>query len=85
MQAWTRVGGLPRLGGNPRQSLSAYREKFSCNPRIYSFDLAGYGTIQFPEANVYCVAGFSDRVFDLMKELADDRHAMIRRIEAQEF
>lgn len=85
MQAWMRMDGLSRLGGNPRQSLSAYREKFSCNPRIYSFDLAGYGTLQFPEANVYCVAGFSDRVFDLMKELADDRQAMIRRIEAQEF
>lgn len=85
MQAWMRMDGLLRLGGNPRQSLSAYREKFSCNPRIYSFDLAGYGTLQFPEANVYCVAGFSDRVFDLMKELADDRQAMIRRIEAQEF
>lgn len=85
MQAWMRMDGLSRLGGNPRQSLSAYREKFSCSPRIYSFDLAGYGTLQFPEANVYCVAGFSDRVFDLMKELADDRQAMIRRIEAQEF
>ena len=85
MQAWMRPAGGILVTSNPRQSFTEYRNKFSCEPRVYSFDLAGYGTLQFPESNIYAIAGFSDKVFDLMKELEQDRHGMIRRIDAQEF
>lgn len=85
MQAWMRPAGGIFSTSNPRQSFTEYRHKFSCEPRVYSFDLDGYGTLQFPESNIYAIAGFSDKVFDLMKELEQDRHGMIRRIAAQEF
>lgn len=84
MQAWM-VSSNWTTAGNPREAFKVYREKFQCNPRIFSFDLAGYGTLQFPEDGVYALAGFSDRVFDAMKMLEEDRRALIRRIEAIRF
>jgi hypothetical protein len=51
---------------------------------VYSFDLQGYGSLQFPEQNVFALAGFSDKVFDLMQLLETDRIALIREIEKSE-
>jgi hypothetical protein len=65
----------------PRKSFHEYRSRTGCNPVVYSFDLAGYGTLQFPERNVYALAGFSDKVFDIMKLLESDRQALIHEIE----
>jgi len=59
-----------------------YKARFDADPHIYSFDLQGYGTLQFPERNVYCIAGFSEKVFDMMKLLEEDKQAMINRIKA---
>jgi len=57
-------------GDNPLlQTLELYKKKYQANPLIYSFDLNGYGTIQFPQENIYCLAGFSEKVFDFMKSL----------------
>ena len=67
---------------NPSRSLQAYKAKFSCNPHIYSFDLQGQGTLQFPEEQVYALAGFSEKVFDIMKLLETDKNALINTIEA---
>lgn len=83
MQGWMS-GGLGQRGGAPDQTVSAYRKKFSANPFIYSFDLSGYGSLQFPENNVFAIAGFSDKVFDLMKLLEEDRNAMVAEIEKVE-
>jgi 60 kDa SS-A/Ro ribonucleoprotein len=71
MQAWSDQGiyGWGRGGGNPKASLAAYRDRAGADPKIYSFDLQGYGTLEFPEKNVYSLAGFSDKVFDLIKIL----------------
>jgi 60 kDa SS-A/Ro ribonucleoprotein len=74
MQGWI-------MGGAPSQSLANYRNHLSANPKIYSFDLCGYGTLQFPENNVYCMAGFSDKVFDIMGLLERDRNALVNAIE----
>ena len=63
------------------QSMYKYNERFSANPNIYSLDLAGYGTLQFPEKNVYALAGFSEKVFDLMALMENDRNAMLSTIE----
>lgn len=68
-------------GGQPSLAFSEYKKRFGADPRVYSFDLQGYGTLQFPERNVYCLTGFSDKVFDLMKLLEQDRNAMIDEIE----
>lgn len=74
MQGW--------IGGHaPTTAFREYRERFGADPFIYSFDLQGYGSLQFPEHNVFSLAGFSDKVFDIMKLLETDRHALISEIE----
>jgi hypothetical protein len=35
----------------------------------------------FPEKNVYCLAGFSEKVFDIIKLLETDKDALINEIE----
>ena len=62
MQAW--VGHH-----SPAADLVAYKRKFNADPRIFSFDLNGHGTLQFPETKVYALAGFTDAVLGTMKNL----------------
>ncbi len=66
---------------NPTRSFHEYKRRTGANPIIYSFDLQGYGTLQFPERNVYAIAGFSEKVFDIMKLLESDKQALIKKIE----
>ena len=78
MQAW--------MGYNtPKASFNEYRQRAGCDPLIYTFDLAGHGTLQFPEPKVYALAGWSDKVFDIMKILETDRQALINTINAVTF
>ena len=79
MQGWVRKSYWQN--SHPGETLAKYKRKFDVDPIIYSFDLRGYGDIQFPEQNVYCLAGFSDKVFDVMKLLETDRQAFINEIE----
>lgn len=65
----------------PTPLWSAYKQRTGCNPALFSWDVSGYGTLQFPERQVYALAGFSDKVFDLMKLLESDREAMIHAVE----
>ena len=76
MQGW--------MEASLQRGLSAYKSKYTAAPRIYSFNLNDYGTLMFPEANVYCLAGWSEKVFDLMKLLEKDKNAMINEIEKVE-
>lgn len=77
MQGW--------VGGNtPVREFNAYKSQFVCNPFIYSFDLQGYGSLQFPENNVFALAGFSDKVFDIMALLETDKKALITTIKQTE-
>lgn len=69
----------------PRVEYLNYIKKYNCSPNIFSFDLSGYGSLQFPEKNIFCIAGFSDKVFDLMTMLESDQNAMINEIEKVEF
>jgi hypothetical protein len=74
MQAW--------VGHNtPATDLAAYKRKFSCDPRIFSFDLNGHGTLQFPEHKVYALAGFTDAVLGTLKNLEKDPAALVHAIE----
>jgi hypothetical protein len=41
-----------------------------------------YGTLQFPERNIYCLAGFSDKALQTMRFLEEDKGALLREIEA---
>lgn len=75
MQAW--VGD-----GAPVASFAQYKARHAVTPRVFSFDLKGYGTLQFPQERVYALAGWSDRVFEIMQKLDRDPAALVREVEA---
>ena len=75
MQGWMGVYA-------PVKTFEVYEKKHRADPKIFSFDLQGYGTLQFPERNIYCLAGFSDKTMDTLKFLDSDKAALIREIEA---
>lgn len=79
MQAWQ--GGRE----TPSKDLSEYRTRSGANPKVFSFDLAGHGTLQFPERNVCALAGFSDKALDLIALLERDKDAFLKEIEAISF
>jgi 60 kDa SS-A/Ro ribonucleoprotein len=66
----------------PTGAFNQYCQETGASPYVYSFDLAGYGTLQLPESKVFCLAGFSDKTFDVMKQLEQDKNALIKKIEA---
>ena len=80
-------GWMPRRstrwasGGEPSSALKDYRKKFECNPKIFVIDLAHYGTLMFPERNIYNLSGFSEKIFDIMCILEKDPNALLTTIE----
>lgn len=66
----------------PVNAFNNYKKRTGANPYIYSFDLQGYGTAQFPENNIFCLTGFSDKIFDIMTLLETDKNALIKEIES---
>ncbi len=77
MQAW--------MGHHtPTSTFDKYKSRYNANPYIYSFDLQGYGSLQFPSQKVFALAGFSDKVFDLMQLLESDRNALVSEIQGIE-
>lgn len=77
MQGW--VGGYA-----PTSTFEEWKRRTGSDPAVFSFDLAGYGTLQFPERNVFCLAGFSDKALQTMKFLEEDKDALVAEIEAIE-
>lgn len=77
MQGW--------IGHNaPVQTLETYKRRTGADPRVFSFDLQGYGTLQFPQRRVYCLAGWSEKTMELLTLLESDPAALLRAIEAVE-
>lgn len=68
MQGWI---GRPRANGNVR---AMEGEAFG-KPKVFSFDLNGYGTLQFPEREVYALAGWSDKSLEMLQFLDSDKRA----------
>lgn len=68
----------------PTATFAAYRARHRADPKVFSFDLQGYGSLQFPQRNVFCLAGFSDRALETLKRLDEDPSALLRQIEAIE-
>jgi len=74
-------------GGGTRQSIAEYwgnyKRKVSYDCKLYSIDLAGYGTTQFlPEdPNVALLAGWSDRVFQFISIFEKDWGEAVKEIE----
>ena len=73
MQGWV---GLT----SPSREFNEYKNNFNCKPHVFSLDLAGHGTLQLPESQVYCLAGFSDKVFQIMELLKIDKKALFNEI-----
>lgn len=70
---------------SPKHFYEEYKRRFNApDCKFYSFDLAGYGTMQMPQQDVYCLAGFSDKIFDIMKLVETDKNALINAIKAVE-
>jgi 60 kDa SS-A/Ro ribonucleoprotein len=88
-RAYDRVIILSDMQGwighyTPKVAYDAWKQRTKANPKVYSFDLAGYGSLQFPESQVYCLAGFSDQTMDTLQRLESDPRALLRMIEAVE-
>lgn len=84
-KAYDRVIILSDMQGwvgydTPVRQFNGYCSKYKCNPFIYSFDLAGHGTLQMPQDKIFCIAGFSDKIFDAMKVMEQDKNALINEI-----
>jgi len=91
MQAWIQDNKIPGAGrpgygyGWGREAVAndvvpALRKRTNSDPYVYSFDLAGYGTLQFPEEKVACLAGYSDKVFDIMSYYEEDKQSIVDEI-----
>lgn len=76
MQSWVNNSWC----GDVRQGIKYYRKTYNPACKFYSFDLAGYGSLLTPEANTYCLAGFSDKIFDIMANLESDKDALVNEI-----
>jgi len=66
----------------PTREFNEYKKTIGANPFVYSFDLNGHGTMQLPEQNVICIAGFSEKVFDIIKLTETDKKALLNTIKA---
>jgi hypothetical protein len=69
-----------RSSGKLNDTFANYKRRTGANPLVYSFDLAGHGSMQFPERGVVALAGFSDKVFELIDILEKDRKVLVKRI-----
>lgn len=74
MQGWVGYSA-------PTKHLAQYESMYG-RPHIYNIDMTGYGDAQFPEDRVYSLAGFSEKVFDIMELLETDRRALVNTIDA---
>lgn len=70
---------------SPVRDYNEWKKRTGSNPFVYSFDLNSYGSMQLPEQNVFCLAGFSDKIFNIMSLLEQDRGALIHEIKNLSF
>jgi 60 kDa SS-A/Ro ribonucleoprotein len=74
MQGW--------IGGHaPTKAFAQWKAKYASNPKVFSFDLNGYGSLQFPENEVYALAGWSDKALETLQFLDSDKRALINQID----
>lgn len=88
MQAWMLEEGQANsyyVKEPPQKTFPAYCKKFNVKPAVYSIDLTGYGTSEFPERNIFCLGGFSEKLFDMIAVIEEDRNALIDTVEQIRF
>lgn len=69
----------------PTKAFTEYKKSTGANPFVYSFDLQNYGSMQFPETNVFALSGFSEKCFDIMRLMETDKRALINEVKKVEF
>lgn len=72
--------GSPRPTNTAPQALAEYRTRMKATPFVYNWDLAGHGTLAFPENQVATLAGWSDQVFKIMQLVETDKKALVHTI-----
>ncbi|SET09818.1 TROVE domain-containing protein [Hymenobacter actinosclerus] len=82
-QLWNSHAGS---GNSLAQEWAEYRRTVAPQARLYLFDLAGHGTTPVqvhPEHGAYLIAGWSDKIFDVLTALENGGSALteIERIE----
>ena len=82
VQLWNSNGD----GGTLAQEWTEYRRSVAPNASLYLFDLAGHGTVPLqvrPENGVALIAGWSDKIFDVLTALDNGGSALteIEKIE----
>lgn len=79
MQSWMES---QYWGESVQKSFRQY-QKINPEVKLYSFDLDGQGDMQFPEQNVFTCAGWSEKVFDVIKRLEEGQNLVdqIRQVE----
>jgi len=76
MQSWVSYH-------TPAQLYHLYCNQIGKRVKIFTFDLVNYGSLQFPEKDVYALAGFNaDAVFKIMGMLEQDPRAIVNRVKA---
>jgi len=72
------------LGANHLSESWERYKRMAPDAKLYVFNLAGYGTnpVSMKRGDVFCIAGWSDKVFDVLYALENGENAidMIRRI-----
>jgi hypothetical protein len=87
MQTWeeTYYGSYGRDYQSHIKLLDLYEKKYGVKPYIYSVDLHGYGTTNWVGGRMLQIAGYSEKIFDLIGMVEQDKDALINKIEQVKF
>ncbi len=74
LQLWDSRSG----GNNLKGSWTNYKKKVAPNAKLYLFDLVGYGQtpLSIQRDDVYLIAGWSDKIFDVMTAIENGGDAV---------
>jgi len=78
MQCYDTSGGSWYSDQSLAEEWKKYRQEVNSKAMLYSVDLAGYGSLQWPEndRSVYFLAGWSEKVLDLV-EAIENQHSAV--------
>ena len=76
-QLWNSNGTVDTFGSSIPWLWRQYK-KIAPRAKLYLFDLAGYGNtpIDVQQDDVYLIAGWSDKIFDVLAALEDGESAL---------
>lgn len=84
LQLWNSTGMQYYDGNAIRNSWQKYK-KFAPMAKLYLFDLAGYGTspLRLEAGDVFLIAGWSDKIFDVLSAIENGKSAIDMIIEME--